>query len=171
LGWLDEADVLLQEGLAIRRKLPGDQRADIALQISRLGSIREKQDKTAEAEKLLMESVATFREVDAPEGLAWTLQALGYLFLKEGKSARAEEAMKESLTIQRSLYPENPGVLRNGLLALAGVLTREGKLAEAESAARSAIAIQSTRPSFERGWANWIGNVLERMGKLDEAEQ
>ncbi|PYK96137.1 MAG: serine/threonine protein kinase [Verrucomicrobia bacterium] len=171
LGWLDEADVLLQEGLAIRRKLPGDQRADIAGQISRLGSIREKQDKTAEAEKLLMESVATFREVDAPEGLAWTLQALGYLFLKEGKSARAEEAMKESLTIQRSLYPENPGVLRNGLLALAGVLTREGKLAEAESAARSAIAIQSTRPSFERGWANWIGNVLERMGKLDEAEQ
>jgi tetratricopeptide (TPR) repeat protein len=129
------------------------------------------QGKTAESEKLFIESIAGLREVDDRVRLAWALEEFGHVLTTEKRFANAEEVTREALSIQRSLYPEDNAFLRNTFLDLAHILTIEGKLTEAESAARSAIEIQNKRPSDERPQSVWIGKVLEEMGRLEEAER
>jgi len=170
-GRQNEADALLEEALTVTRKLQGDHRTLIARFLFHLGHARWVQGKTGEGEKLFIESIAGLREVDDPEMLAWALGEFGHLLTKEGRFANAEEAIREDLSIQRGLYPEDNAYLMYTFLDLARILTIEGKLTEAESAARSAIDIQSKRPPGERAQSVWIGEILEEMGRLEEAER
>jgi tetratricopeptide (TPR) repeat protein len=91
LGRLDEAERLLREVLAARRKLPGRDDLDLAGTLAELGSLLTKGGRAKEAEPLLRECLA-IREKKLPSG-HWRIAAARSLL---GGSLAGQEKFGEA---------------------------------------------------------------------------
>ncbi len=164
-GRLEEAELMLQETLALRRKVHSDLHPQTAQALSNLGAVLGMQGKYDEAEPHLRESLASFREV-LPAGhpsLVEALNNLGKLLRRMGKTVEAEPLVREALEIQQSTA--GPGHPQVGILyaTLAELLQAQKRYDEAEDSIRKAVAISKAAYS---GPHVSTGNALIRQGML-----
>jgi len=171
----DEAEAQQQEALRVLRKVPGDQRLEIAKVLGQIGAIRCGQGRLTEAEKMITEQLPTLRELGDPKDVAWSLATLSRLLKDERKLVQAEEAARETLAMQRGFYPPNHHHLYNPILFLAECLCAEGKLDESETYVQEALAILRKAPGDHRlEIARALGqfaSIRRQQGRKIEAEK
>ena len=150
-----EAQALFEEALAIRKKLPGDQRLGIATLQQSIGVACYAEEKYAEAEPAIRGALAVYRDIFPPghPRLANQLCALGVVLRHEGKLAEAESMLRECLAIRKKTLSDDNQFIRDAQRQLAVVLFREGKTQEAETFARAAVELLRKNATDAAGMA------------------
>jgi eukaryotic-like serine/threonine-protein kinase len=143
LGLLGDAEPLAREGLALRRGLAGDHRADVVESLTILGWTQHRRRELDEAEALLREAVETGRTLATEEGdirLARALNDLGVVREARRDLDEAASLYHESLAIRRRLgeQPLGAAVTASNLSV---VLYRQGDLDAAVAMADSSLAL------------------------------
>jgi tetratricopeptide (TPR) repeat protein len=162
-----------REALAIRRRLPGDHRKEIADSLYDLSLALQRQGKRSEAQGAVSESVEMMRalpESNVSGALSQSLIRLCSIMLDQGKLTEAEALAREAAELER----KRDGHSLWALPWVGKVLDAEGKLAESEAALREAVDLH--RHVFGNdhfvlaGTLHTLGNTLRQSGKLEEAE-
>lgn len=174
---LEEAEQLIHESLALRRKLVGAEHPDIAATLGQLSTLTYDRGQLGEAETLAREALAMARKF-LPEDHTEVIGRKSDLAIVLGDRGGFEEAealYRETLEAERRLYGENHPRVAGTLTSLGGLMERQERLAEAESCHRQAIAVERRLGRGEHPHAlgrslNTLGLVLERQGRPAEAE-
>jgi serine/threonine protein kinase/tetratricopeptide (TPR) repeat protein len=188
LGDMDEAEGFIRQAIAMERKLRGEDSVEEARCLNDLGYILSQQawlkegqfqSKLSEAETATRAGLAIFRKRlgnDSSE-IAWTLNTLNLVLENEGKLPEAEAAIREGIAIRERINPAgHPGNIalyeRLGRTILTTGSTN--RLQEAEACLRKALELDERivgKGKLSQVHAHLsLGEVLERQGKLDEAE-
>jgi len=185
LGVFDQAEALHREALAIRRRLFGNESAEVAASLHGLARVFEADHNTGKAEPLYREALAIRRKVLGNEhvdvaaslrGLASSVQGVVPGSMQDSRKwVEAEALWREALAMQRKLLgAEHPDTLTS-LDGLGYNLGRfQGRLDEAGRLTREALALRrklygSDHPDLAQSLSA-LGQILERQGNLAEAE-
>jgi serine/threonine-protein kinase len=144
LGRHDEATMLFQEALELRRGQLGSEHPLVAQNLGNIGAALGMQGKYDEAEPFLRESLAIHRKVLEPDhpALIESLNNLAKLLTLLGNLDGAEPLYGEALSIQRRRAGEqHPNVAHIGS-NLAELLAQKGDLDGAERRYREALALR-----------------------------
>ncbi len=164
LDLYEQAEPLLAEALATRRRLFGADRLEVAESLERLARLAAERGEPAAAEERATEAVALRRRllgVDHP-GVAPALLELGVVLRLAGQFAPAAATLEEALAKQRRDPGAGPEELATVLDELAAVRTGAGEHAAAEEALR-----ESMRRRREAGGSPLrLADTLERLGVL-----
>lgn len=170
-GYLDEGRRWLEAILARSGDARGEDRVSRGWALVGAGIIATMQGDLGPARSLLTESVATFREVGDPVGLAQALRDLGYLLLISGDDpAEARTRFEEALSVARA---------REDARATGAALYLLGLLAEHErDFTRARVVTDEGLALFRRLGDLWsiatclhqLGRVALAEGDLDQAE-
>ncbi len=142
LGLYGQARPLLEEAVAIRRRLPGAG-LDLAASLQHLGQVCQMQHRP-ETEALLREALAIQEKRLGPGDpeVAMTLNSLGIYYGYGGELEKAEPIFQRALKIrQAALGPGHPDVAMT-LNNLALVRTQQKRYGEADELFRRALAIR-----------------------------
>jgi serine/threonine protein kinase/Tfp pilus assembly protein PilF len=172
---LDAARATLEEALAMRREVLGEDNPEVAVTHSELGRVLFDQRHLEEAETHYRAALAIRRQALGPADheTATSLSDLGLLLRDEGDQAGAESLFREALAVTRkSRGPRHPDVA-TALGNLALTVNDRGDPAAAEAMFREALAIGQAslgrdHPTNAQRLANLAG-TLRREGKLAEA--
>jgi CHAT domain-containing protein len=186
---LQEATALLEQALAIRRRLyppathPGGHLA-LAESLTNLGLIYHHQGSNSRAEPLLREVLAMNRRLFPKErfpaghpDLAFSLNNLGGVLTLQGRYAEAEPLAEEALAMRRRLlpperFPDGHADLVQAMSNLGQLLQRQSKYPRAEALLREAVAMNERlypKERFPEGHPE-LGNSLANLAAL-HAEQ
>jgi serine/threonine protein kinase/Flp pilus assembly protein TadD len=191
-----EAESLARQAVNLLRSTDSARaRADLALGLSNLGTLLNRQSKLAEAMDVLREAIAIQEQLarEAPHvvahrvDLASTRNNLGQTLLDSGSSdaARVEfETAQQLIDKLTTEFPDDPihfGGLAGVLNNLGMIRERQGDLQGAAESFERAIQMQHVacnraprvvryRDFLDRHYAN-LSRVLESLGREDEAEQ
>jgi len=176
-----EALAMARAGLAMRRKLLGEDNLAVASSLQTLGAILRRyggqsQADVTEADTVLREALALRRKLPGvrPTDLADTLTSLGLLLAQEDKSDEAIECHREALDLRRQALGDDDPTVGNSLAHLGDALRVAGKLAEAEAVQRQALALQTKFLAPDNRRVNLtrtsLGDTLMAEGKFPEAE-
>jgi tetratricopeptide (TPR) repeat protein len=151
---LDEAEPLIREALAARRRVSGEEHPETLIALSNLGLLLEKQGKLAEAEQLDRDALGKFRKVlgnDHPNTLN-AIANLAGLLRTEGKPAEADPLYREALAgMERKLGKAHVRTasarmgLGRTLTDLNGFTDAEPELNEAQRVLSSAQGVPAAR--------------------------
>jgi serine/threonine protein kinase/tetratricopeptide (TPR) repeat protein len=141
LGLYERAAPLLEEALAIRSRVLGEQNLDTATSLESLGVIERERGHYPEAQALLRRAVAVRERLLGPDapGVAESLHDLARVLTFQGAYAEAEGLFRRALAI-REASPSDPVPVTDTLRGLAEVLKGEGRAAEAAPLAQRAVA-------------------------------
>jgi serine/threonine protein kinase/tetratricopeptide (TPR) repeat protein len=174
-GGLAEAEEMLREGLAMRRKSGGPQE-DVTTFLNNLGAVLADQGKTVEAEKVHREALAMNRRLSGTdhEHVGISLNNLAIVVESQGKFAESESMLREALAIQRARVGDGTPDVATTLNNLANVVRKQNRPAEAELLFREVLARQrkllgSAHPNVAAA-LNGLGLVLLDLGRSAEAE-
>ncbi len=117
-GYVDRAEVLAEESLALYREL-GDTRG-IAFSLHQLERVARARGNLRASRSLSEEALALFKEVGDKERVAWSLFRLARLHREQGEYSRAYVLAEESLAVHRELG--NKEGIASSLFQLAHVL-------------------------------------------------
>ena len=174
-GKLDDAEPLLREALAQRRRADSD--TATAASLDHLASLLQDRGSHDAAEPLFRESLALRRRLDGDGGLgvAASLSNVALLLFVKGAYDDAEPLYREALAIQeRRLGADHPNTAKT-VQNLAQTQQLRGEGDEAEALYRRALAAKrrtlgDLHPSVTINLNN-LGNFLAReRGKPDEGE-
>jgi tetratricopeptide (TPR) repeat protein len=173
---LAEAESLIGRALAMRRKLRGNEHADVALSLGKLSSVLYDQRKLPEAEALAREGLALARKHlpnDDPD-VATLLGNLAMVLGDAGTLQEAEALYREALPIERRRLGETHPALSALLSDLGLVVERQRRLPDAEALLSEAVAMERKLnravPLELARLLNQLAGVLLDEGKLVEAE-
>jgi tetratricopeptide (TPR) repeat protein len=178
LGLYSEASVLLDDALATRRAILGNDDPEVAKTLAHLAEILSLQAEYDRAEPMYREALNTQRDLLGNEALevADTLAGFGDLLTLEGRFEEAEVLLRESLTIRRL----GPGAERLDLAMsiedLGMNLYDQGEYEEAEALLRESIAMRredldgSPHPDLAGGLNN-LGIILLEIGDFAGAQR
>jgi CHAT domain-containing protein/tetratricopeptide (TPR) repeat protein len=143
-GEYAEAQRIVREQLAIRKRLLGDRHADVGVSWNNLSTALYATGRYAEAEADCRNAVAIFRELYGEESpnVAVGLSSLGMMLKDQGEYAAADSVLRRSLAINRRIHPEPHTDTVLSLGNLASVLQAEGDLRGTEALYREALAMQ-----------------------------
>jgi len=127
LGLYEQARALAQRALEVGRDVRGWRNAGYTLCL--LGSITLAEGAYEEAQSLLRESIAAYREIGMPDELGWALACAGYAARGLGQSALARRHLCEALRIGAEIRAFFP--LITALTAVALLLADQGQIARA----------------------------------------
>ncbi|HEX7186451.1 MAG TPA: serine/threonine-protein kinase [Thermoanaerobaculia bacterium] len=172
---LDAARAALEEALAMRRKVLGEEHPEVAVSHSELGRTLFDQGRLGEAEAHFRSALAIRRKVLGPADheTATSMSDLGLLLRQKGDRAGAETLFRETLALTRkSSGPKHPDT-GTALANLALTVNERGDHAAAEAMFREALAIGRAslgreHPNNAQRLAN-LACVLRLRGKLAEA--
>ena len=141
LGLYEEAGVLIEKSLIIRRELHGGEHVEVAKSLNDLGWIYIEKQKPAEAEPLLREALDMRRRLlgDHPD-VAQSMNFLGFALFDKGDDDTAERLFRESLAMRRRFLGEHMDVAQS-LNNLGLTLHDKGDYDGAEPLFEEAIAI------------------------------
>jgi serine/threonine protein kinase len=174
-GDLAGAIPLLEEALALRRQLRGNDHNDVAISLVELARAYTSMERIDRAEPLSREALAIRQKVLGPvhREIAVSLGDVAMLLWQKGDLVAAEPFFAASLEMHRkTVGNEHPNV-GLALANFAQLKIDQGELATAETLVREALPI--THRSFgEKHWrtARMIGHlgvIQRRQGKLAEA--
>ncbi|MGH7671003.1 MAG: tetratricopeptide repeat protein [Gemmatimonadaceae bacterium] len=177
LGLYAEAQPLLEEALATRRReLPAD---DSLVQASllELARLAQRQGRFAAAESLYKETLKSRERTVGPASpaLAPVLSGLGGMYVTRGRYAEAESLLTRAVALRTAAGgaddAEFAGLLRN----LASAELASGQYAKSEPVFRRALAMYEhvsgeDSPEVGRTLSN-LGIVYYELNRYDEAEQ
>jgi serine/threonine protein kinase/Tfp pilus assembly protein PilF len=170
------ARAALEEALAMRRKILGEEHPDTAVTYSELGRVLFDQGRLDEAEARFRSALAIRRKVLGPNDheTAVSMSDLGLLLRHKGDRAGAEKLFRETLEVTiKSSGPKHPDVAMS-LTNLARTINERGDHKAAEAMFREALAIGQAslgrdHPNNARH-LNGLADALRLEGKLAEAE-
>lgn len=172
---LDAARAALEEALAMRRKVLGDEHPEVAVSHSELGRTLFDQGRLGAAEAHFRSALAIRRKALGPADheTATSMSDLGLLLRRKGDRAGAETLFRKTLAVTRkSSGPKHPDVA-TALSNLALTVNERGDHEAAEAMFREALAIGRASLGQEHpGNAQRLANlacVLRVRGKLIEA--
>ena len=170
------ATEMLEESLAMRRRVLGNIDKDVAVTLVELGRAFEDRGLLDRAEPLLRESLAIRQQVfgDLHRESSTSKSALGLLLLRRGDVAGAEPLLRESLDTSRKVLTADHPNVGSGWNNLGLLLLDKGDFAGAEPMLRQALAIRRTQFGDRHAslWASLhnLSVSLREQGKFDEAE-
>jgi hypothetical protein len=161
-GEIDRARDVAGRGLAMARAL--DDRAEIALALSLLGTAQGAAGEVEAARDTLAEALDLHRTLDDKGGLARVLGNLGGLEERLGRLDRAEALMRESLAILEEVGDVHEVAVQGQNLAY--LLTVTNRLDEAAALAAGLVGtvVALGSPSLTMAFANTVMNILLRNG-------
>jgi CHAT domain-containing protein len=172
-----DAEAMYRKVVAGREALLGADHPDTGAAVAQLAGMLAAQGRYAEAEPLYRRDVA-IREARLGADHVDTSVAIGglaFVLAEMGRKQEAEQLNLRALVIQEAkLGPEHDETLQT-LNNLAGNITRpDGDLAEAERLYRRAVQGSERRAGADNVmtvlYLNNLGTLLDRLGRLDEAE-
>jgi pentatricopeptide repeat protein len=174
-GRLPEAEATAREALAIRKKLQGNEHANVAESLHLLAWNLNLQGKHTEAEALSRQEVAMWRKLSGNDdpNVAGALGDLTVFLRDQEKLPEAETTIRESLAIRRKRLGDTHPDTANSFSLLVGLLCTQGKLAQAEAVWREELAIrrklQGSDPLDVAAALIGLSLVLREEGSLPEA--
>jgi serine/threonine protein kinase/tetratricopeptide (TPR) repeat protein len=177
-----EALAMARAGLAMRRKLLGEDNLAVAQSLQTLGAILRRPGSKSDAEitesvTSLRQALALRRKLSAPAtDLADTLTSLGLVLWgrQGGKFDEAIACQREALALRRQALGDDDPRVANSLDHLGDVLRAAGELTDAETVGRQALALQIKYLDPDNRRVNLtrtsLGMTLRSEGKLSEAE-
>ncbi len=171
-----EAEKCCLDGLAMHRKLLGNENLKVARALNLLAQIRLTQYRVAEAETLQRESLGMYQKLSGSEDAKVarvTRQLAGLLAFQEDRLAEAEDISRKALAIQKKLSTDDTPDIARTLFMVATLLRREGKWAEAETNYLEGVTMwrRMAGDGFEPANSlGYLSEVLLHQGKLAEAE-
>jgi eukaryotic-like serine/threonine-protein kinase len=174
-GDLAAAAPLLEEALAMRRRLLGPEHKDVAETLHHLSELYDIRGDRGRFEPLTREALAIRRKAlgDDHRDTLSSLNNLGVFLLHEGDPAEAEPLLRQCLTSSRRLLGEDHPDVGTAMVNLAVAAHANGKHAEAESLIRQALpisrkALGDRHPDIGIKLFN-LAKPLRSQGKYDEA--
>ncbi|MDY6936101.1 MAG: tetratricopeptide repeat protein [Cyanobacteriota bacterium] len=175
-GKYSEAIPLVEQLLAIRRRLLGEEHPSVATSLNNLALLYRSQRRYAEAEPLYIQALEMRQRLlgDEHHYVATSLNNLALLYERQGRYTEAEPLFRQALEMtQRLLGDEHPDVATS-LNNLAGLYESQGRYAEAEPLFRQALEMRQRllgdeHPDVALGLNN-LAFVYQRQGRYAEAE-
>lgn len=176
LGEYDPAETLIDSALAVRERLDGISRADLAdALVERAGLAYETGDYEG-AVALLEPALDAYRAELGERDDARVASALDWLSVSLGELGRLDEAeahMREAVAMYRRLDPEPSEDLASALASFTDLLRSRGSYAEAFEVGAEALAMTRTvfgPEHLEVAYAlNQHASTLSRWGRPEEA--
>lgn len=155
------------------------QRRDVSVAglLAELGYIFEDTDRLADAEKVLVQSLAIFNEKLAKSdywALDRPLRTLGMTYIQQGKYSAAEPILRRSLSVSDT-YPGTKSTMPRAmtLCALGTCLSRQGKYVEAAPLLAQAVEMGEENGRFKPHMVRLLcarANLERDTGQFAEAE-
>jgi tetratricopeptide (TPR) repeat protein len=168
-----EGKAMIEEALAINRKLLGNENIEVVNCLIGLIPIVSRTGTLAETEKMLRQVLEMQKRLLGREhrDVAGSLAGLASVQADKGELAEAEDTARAALAMQRRLLGERHPDISDSLGNLADILFRRGKLAEAESAAREGLKMYETllgKDELDLPTGSWdaLTDILRAEGKL-----
>lgn len=142
-GKYEEARILAERQLEIRKNLLGDEHREFAETLSNVALIRWKQNQFAEAESLASEGLEILRKAVGPDhpAVAGCLNVLGLTIMAGGRPAEAEQLYRDALAMNRRLFGEEHPSIATNLHNLGAVRQEQGDVRGAEPFYRASLAM------------------------------
>jgi tetratricopeptide (TPR) repeat protein len=176
-GRYREAHSLLEQVVAILRKMLGEEHPETAKIYNNLASNLDAQGKHKEAEEGYRKALAIQRKVLGEEhpDTAASYNNLAFNLNAQGKYQEAEEGFRKALAICRKLLGEEDPHTAMSYNNVAGNLNDQGKYPEAEEGFRKALVVRrqvlgEEHPETAMSYSNVALN-LDALGKHKEAEK
>jgi serine/threonine protein kinase len=171
-----DAQPLIEQGLAVRRKLYGEQHLDVARSLYSLNRVYEKKGDLDTAERLALDSLAIDTQLTGADSLetAGSLCRLGVLQQAKGDLSGAERNLNECLRIRIARLGPNHELVTVPLDNLGRLAHDRRDFVTAERLFRHAVEIdvrnhRDNHPQYVRHLHN-LAAVLHSEGNLDAAE-
>lgn len=163
-GDLSGAEQFYRRAVDTFGKQPGRPRFEFGATLMNLGTNLTTQQKYAEAEGKLLESVRVLREVlgDSHSLYGNSLVHLGRLYLLKGDYARAEEATSQAIQVQRRTLSKGHLDFGQSVSLLGLILTKAGKPVKGEPYLREALELREKGLPAE----HWLtANTRSQLGE------
>lgn len=173
---LDDARATLEDALAMRRQILGEEHPDVAISHSELGRVLFDVGRLDQAEAHFRSALAIRRKVLGPydHETATSMSDLGHLLRQKDDRAGAEALFRETLIVTRkSSGPKHPDVATS-LANLASTVRERGDHKTAEAMLREALMVSQgslgrEHPSVARQEVG-LARVYLAQGRLADAE-
>ena len=173
-GAYTDAEAMFRHALEMRRRLYGDDHPDVALSYVNLGHLLMTMGRFADADPCLRKALELRRRLSGDEhpDTAYALNNLAANCHKQGDYTAAEALYKEALPILRRAFGDDDWRVTRMMTSLATGLRLQGKHAEAEAIYRDLLSRhrQSGDTTATIKTLDWLGQLQQAQGKLDEAE-
>ena len=166
---------LLEESLAMRRRLFGNEHKDVAVTLVELGRVYVDRGLGDRAEPLYRESLEIRRQVfgEIHRETATSKSSLALVLLNRGDLAGAEPLLREVLDTSRKVLPEDHPNVGAGWNNLGLLLLDKGDFAAAEPMLRQSLAIRrkqfGERHAINATSMSNLAMSLREQGRYDEA--
>ena len=171
-----EAEPLLQNALAMRKKLLGDEHPSVATSLNDLATLYEKKGLYSEAEPLFQEALTMRKRLLGNEhyDIAQSLNNLAGLYVNRGRYNEAEPLLQDALAMTKRLLGDEHSDVASSLNNLATLYVKQGRYKEAELFYQDALAMRKKllggeHPSTARSLNNLAG-LYDYQGRYSEAE-
>lgn len=143
LGQSTDAETMLRDAVAIRRRLHGDQHPEVAVALCKLALMLEVSGRHSEAEPLHCRSLEIRRRAFGNEhpSVAESIGCLACLFMNSGNFAKAESVKRAGLEVFRKIYGREHLRIGIELSELAGLHIKLGHHEDAEVLYRESLDI------------------------------
>jgi serine/threonine protein kinase len=176
LGLHDEAKILLEKAIAIRRQLFGLRNRETLDSMDKLAWLLQEKGKPEEAEKIEREILPIRAEILGPEDRD-TLSSqmnLANDLCDEGKYSESEAIDRQALTVRRRVMPEDPLTLME-MSNLADTISLMGRYRESEALNLEALSMLNKTVGSEHPFTIKVRSNLaddyDKEGRYGEAEQ
>jgi len=148
----------------------------LALTLSNLAYVYQKQARLADAEALLRRALAIYEKRPGADQRRYgqTLNDLGFLYLHQGQHEQAEALLRRSLAVREVALGLEDFDVGQSLFNLMNLYYGQSRWAEAEPYARRALPIYERKkgPDDHLVWVilTVLGYTLDRQGKVADAE-
>ncbi|MGE0816501.1 MAG: tetratricopeptide repeat protein [Vicinamibacterales bacterium] len=175
LGLYASAETLLQEGLALRRQIYGEEHVKVAESLNNLAFLLQDRGRYEEARPLFEKALEQRTRLRGPdhEETSTSLYNLASLVQRLGDYGAAEEQFRKVLELDKRTLGEGHPYIALDLNNLASVVARRGDLDRAEALYRESMelnrkAVGEDHPEFATSLAN-LGQLLQQKGDHEGA--
>ncbi len=175
-GRYSEAEPLLQQALALYRRLLGEEHPLVATSLNNLAQLYDNQGQYAEAETLYQQALALYRSLLGEEHpwVATSLNNVGALYRNQGLYAEAEPLLQQALALRIRLLGEEHPLVATSIDNLARLYKNQGRYAEAEPLLQQALALRirllgEEHPDVATSIHN-LAQLYDNQGRYAEAE-
>jgi tetratricopeptide (TPR) repeat protein len=175
-GKYNEAILLAEQALAIRKQQLGDNHPLTAQSLNNLALLYRVQGRYSEAEPLYKQALAIRKQQlgDNHPDTAASLNNLAALYQSQGRYSEAEPLYKQALAIRKQQLGDNHPNTAASLNNLAALYQSQGRYSEAEPLYKQALAIRKQQlgdnhPNTATSLNNLAG-LYQSQGRYSEAE-